>query len=183
MKNKILLPLHFSLQESSYLPLQLMTRLLILCLLLHPPFRHPTTTICLLTIAIQMTWLWQTQWAHFSFSYLSFLHIQYVHSAETHSSLGSRASTPPVFPPILLPTFLRAFHRQSSPHLLSDGMLQNSLLGHFLFSFHICLDNLIYFHVFSYYLLLITSKSTFLVLAYLMRFSDMTFGCLASSVL
>lgn len=35
-------------------------------------------------------------------------------------------------------------------------MLPNTRLGHFLFSFYICLGDLIYFHGFNYYLLLIT---------------------------
>lgn len=80
------------------------------------------------------------------------------------------------------PSFLVPFIGQSSAHLLNDGILQNSLLGHFLFSFYICLVDLIYSHDFNYYLLLITSKSTFLFLECIVEFRDMTLRCVTCSL-
>lgn len=86
------------------------------------------------------------------------------------------------FPPTLLATHSSACHRQSSVHLLNDDIFQNSLLVHFLFSFYICLGDLIYFHGFRCYLLLISSKSTFLFLTRITKFRDMTLGCVACSL-
>lgn len=86
------------------------------------------------------------------------------------------------FSPTLLTTCSSACHKQSSVHLLSDGIFQNSLSVHFLFSFYICLGDLIYFHGFRCYLLLITSKSTFLFLTRITKFRDMTLGCVACSL-